>query len=375
MITHPFKNIRLPALGLGMMRLPVVNGNDAEPDQKKVNEMVSYAMAHGLTYFDTGPGYHGKQCERVTAAALAPYPRSSYYLAVKFLGYDISDVNRVEEVFSRQLKTFHTDYFDFYLMQNVCESNIAYYLDEKYRIHSYLKSEKDAGRITYLGFSAHGKIDVMEQFLEKYGADMDFCQIQLNWLDYEFQDAKEKLALLEKYHLPVFVMEPLRGGKLAHLSPDAEKTLAAFRKQSSAAWALQYLQSIPQVAVVLSGMSDMAQLKENIAVMSEFAPASDEEKRALYAIAREMTKGVPCTSCRYCVDHCPNELDIPLLINTYNEYKFTNGGFVAPHFLASLAENKRPSACEACGACEKACPQRIKISEVMADFCTLAGYR
>ncbi|HJJ48765.1 MAG TPA: aldo/keto reductase [Methanocorpusculum sp.] len=374
MITHTFKNIKLPALGLGMMRLPTVNGNDAKPDQEKINEMVAYAMMHGLNYFDTGPGYHAKQCERVTAEALKDYTRSSYFLAVKFLGYDISDVNRVEEVFSRQLKTFNTDYFDFYLMQNVCESNISYYLDEKYRIHAYLKSEKEAGRIKYLGFSAHGKIDVMEAFLEKYGADMDFCQIQLNWLDYEFQDACEKLALLKKYHLPVFVMEPLRGGKLASLSPDAEKTLAAFRTLSPAAWALKYLQSIPQVAVVLSGMSDMEQLKENIAAMEEYSPTTEEENRALYAISREMTKGVPCTSCRYCIDHCPNGLDIPCLINTYNEYKFTNGGFVAPHFLASLPENKRPSSCSACGACEKACPQRIEITKVMADFAKLAGY-
>lgn len=374
MITSTFQGSTLPSLGLGCMRFPVRNGNDAEPDQTKVNEMIEYAMTHGLNYFDTGPGYHGKQCEICVAEALKPYPRESYFLAVKFLGYDVSDVNRVEEVFAHQLQTFNTDYFDFYLMQNVCESNIEYYLDEKYRIHSYLKAEKETGRIRHLGFSAHGKIDVMKRFLEVYGDDIEFCQIQLNWLDYEFQDAKAKIELLNKYHIPIWVMEPLRGGKLVSLSESAKEKLAAFRKLSPAEWALVYLQSIPEVIITISGMSSLEQVQENIRTMSRYQPASVEEKAALYEIAREMTQGVPCTSCRYCIDHCPSGLDIPLLINTYNEYKFTSGGYVAPHFLSSLAENKRASACTGCQSCEKTCPQRIEISKVMQDFVRLSGY-
>jgi len=374
MLTRIFHDTTLPLLGLGCMRLPVINGNDAQPDQTKVNEMVDYAMSKGLNYFDTGPGYHGKQCEKVVAEALKKYPRASYFLAVKFLGYDVSDVNRVEEVFARQLKTFSTDYFDFYLMQNVCESNISYYLDEKYRIFAYLKSEKEAGRIHYLGFSAHGKIDVMKQFLKVYGDVLDFCQIQLNWVDYYFQEAKEKLKLLKQYNLPVFVMEPLHGGKLTQLSSEAVEKLAQYRKISPAAWALYYLQSFPEVTIVLSGMSNLHQLQENIDVMSELHPVTEDEAFTLYEIADEMTKGIPCTGCRYCIDSCKAGLDIPLLLNTYNEFQFAQGGYVAPHFLSSLPKNKRPSACLDCKKCETVCPQRLEISKILKDFAKESGY-
>ena len=254
--------------------------------------------------------------------------------------------------------------------------NIDAYLDEKYGIYEYMKEERDAGRIRHLGFSAHGSYDVMKRFLEAYGKDMEFCQIQLNYLDWSFQDAKAKVELLKEYNIPVWVMEPLRGGKLAKLDEADEAKLKALRPDEGIpAWAFRFLQSIPEVKVVLSGMSDMDQLEDNIATFAEDKPLSDQEMTTLLGIADEMVKKIvlPCTACRYCTTHCPQGLDIPYLLSLYNEHCFTGGGFIAPMVLQSIPEDKQPSACIGCRSCEAVCPQQIKISEAMADFVQRMG--
>lgn len=210
--------------------------------------MVDYAMEHGINYYDTAWGYHGGQSELVIGRALKRYPRESYYLATKFPGYDLSNMDKVEEIFEKQLKKCGVEYFDFYLFHNVCEMNIDAYLDDKYGIYRYLMKQKRAGRIRHLGFSAHGSYDVMKRFLEAYGEGMEFCQIQLNYLDWTFQDAKGKLELLAEHQLPVWVMEPLRGGKLAELSEEDAELLKNLRPDESVpAWAFRFLQSIPGV--------------------------------------------------------------------------------------------------------------------------------
>ena len=371
MVYKDFQDLKLSALGMGAMRLPVIDGDDGKIDEQAAFDMVDYAFSQGINYYDTAWGYHNGQSELVMGRALKRYPREKFYLATKFPGYDLANMDKVEEIFEKQMEKCQVEYFDFYLFHNVCEMNIDAYLDEKYGIFDYLMKQKKAGRIRHLGFSAHGNIDVMERFLKAYGKEMEFCQIQLNYMDWEFQDAKGKVELLKQYHLPVWVMEPLRGGRLVRLSTEDEAKLKALRPDETIpAWAFRFLQSIPQVTMVLSGMSNMEQLKENIKTFQEEKPLTEQEKKELLDVADQIVKkkGVPCTACHYCVSHCPQGLDIPRLLALYNEHQVTGGGFIAPMALSALPEDKRPGACIGCRSCEAVCPQQIHVSEVMADF-------
>ena len=370
MIYKEFQNLKLSALGMGAMRLPVLEGDDSQIDEAAAAQMVDLAMKSGVNYYDTAWGYHSGNSERVMGSILKNYPRDSFYLATKFPGYDLSNMDKAEEIFEKQLEKCGVEYFDFYLFHNVCEMNIDAYLDEKYGIFDYLMKQKKAGRIRHLGFSAHGAYDVMERFLDAYGKEMEFCQIQLNYLDWSFQDAKSKVELLKKWNLPVWVMEPLRGGKLASLQAENEAKLKALRPQEGIpAWAFRFLQTIPEVTMILSGMSNREQVEDNLHTFAEDKPLNQEEMDALLSIADSTVKNsVPCTACLYCVSHCPKGLDIPKLISLYNEHSFTGGGFIAPMVLRTLAEDKRPDSCIGCRSCEAVCPQQIKVSEIMADF-------
>lgn len=370
MIYKNFQGERLSALGLGCMRLPVLEGNDARIDETAAKEMVDFAMAQGINYYDTAWGYHEGNSELVIGRALASYPRETFFLATKFPGYDLSNMDKVEEIFEKQLEKCSVEYFDFYLFHNVCEMNIDAYLDEKYGIFPYLVEQKKRGRIRHLGFSAHGSVEVMKRFLEAYGSEMEFCQIQLNYLDWNFQDAKGKVELLKEWKLPVWVMEPLRGGRLAKLTEDEEAKLLALRPEEKIpAWAFRFLQTIPEVTVVLSGMSDFSQLTENLHTFETEEPLKEQETEALLKIADGLLGGtLPCTACHYCVSHCSQGLEIPKLIALYNEHCFTGGGFLAPMVLSAEPQEKQPGACVGCRSCEAVCPQGIKISEAMADF-------
>lgn len=371
MIYKQFQDIRLSALGLGAMRLPVLEGKDAQIDEPAAQEMVDYAMEHGINYYDTAWGYHSGNSELALGRALSRYPRESFYLATKFPGYDLNNMGRVEEIFEEQLKKCQVDYFDFYLFHNVCEMNIDAYLDPQYGIDAYLAAQKANGRIKHLGFSAHGSVPVMRRFLEAYGDHIEFCQLQINYLDWTFQDARAKVELLKEYNIPVWVMEPLRGGRLAKLGESHTRRLNALRPdEATPAWAFRFLQTIPEVTMILSGMSNMAQLQDNVHTFETEKPLTEGELSELMEIADEILgrKALPCTACRYCTDHCPQGLDIPGLIGLYNEHNFTEGGFIAPMALAACPEEKKPSACVGCRSCEAVCPQQIRISEVMKDF-------
>ena len=372
MIYRNFQDIKLSALGFGAMRLPVIDGDDSRIDEAAAEKMVDTAMKCGINYYDTAWGYHGENSETILGQALKKYPRDSFYLATKFPGYDPGNWGKVEEIFEKQLEKLQTDYFDFYLFHNVCEMNIDAYLDdEKYGIYSYLMEQKKNGRIRHLGFSCHGAMDVLKRFLDAYGNDMEFCQLQLNYLDWTFQNGKEKVEVLDQRNIPVWVMEPLRGGKLASLAPEFEQKLKALRPDEEIpAWAFRFLQSIPSVTMILSGMSNQEQLEKNLATFAEDKKLDEEEMKALLGIADQMLSAgtVPCTACHYCVSHCPQGLDIPELISLYNEHAFTGGGFIAPMALSTLPEEKKPQACLQCRSCEQVCPQQIKISEVLADF-------
>ncbi len=370
MIIHNFKDEKLSALGLGCMRLPV-RGEHGEIDRERAAEMVEYALEKGINYFDTAWVYHEGKSESVMGELLSRYPRDRYYLATKFPGFNIENMKKASEIFEEQLRRCRVDYFDFYLFHNLNEKNIDGYLDEEIGVLSYLLEQKRAGRIRYLGVSAHAKLETLRRFLDACGGEIDFCQIQLNWLDYHYQDAKAKVALLNEREIPVWVMEPVRGGALCKLAPKFEQRLRALApERSMAEWGFRYLQGVPGVTVTLSGMSNMEQLKENISIYESKQPLSEDEIKVLYEIGYEMTHGnnVPCTACRYCTEDCPQGLDIPQLIELYNAASYTKGGYIAPEETDALAPEKRPSACIGCRACEAVCPQEIKISEVMADF-------
>ena len=376
MIYKQFQDLNLSALGFGCMRLPTIDGDDAKPDEAQAARLITRAMEGGVNYFDTAWGYHAGNSETVMGRILKEYPRGSFCLADKFPGYDLSNMDKVDEIFDKQLEKCQVDYFDFYLFHNICEMNIDAYLDPKHHIYESLMARKKAGQIRCLGFSAHGNLDTMKRFLDAYGKDMEFCQIQLNWLDWDFQNAKAKVELLKEWNIPVWVMEPLRGGKLANLSDEYAAKLRELRPDEGVpAWAFRFVQSIPSVTVTLSGMSTMEQVEDNLKTFQQEKPLSEAEMKTLLAIADSMTAStsVPCTACRYCTTHCPQGLDIPVLLELYNEHTFTGGGFIAPMRVAQLPEDKRPSSCVGCRSCEAVCPQQIKISESLADFAAKLG--
>ncbi len=377
MVYKEFQGEQLSALGFGTMRLPQNSKDESDINVELTRKMVEYAFDAGVNYFDTAWGYHNGMSETVIGEILADLPREKIKLADKFPGYDLRNMPKVEEIFEEQLKKCRVEYFDFYLVHNVCELNIDHYLNPKYGIYPYLMEQKEKGRIRHLGFSCHGGVDVLRRFLEAYGEGMEFGQLQLNYLDWDFQNAKEKAEILAEHDIPIWVMEPLRGGSLAKLAPEAEAKLKAMRPDETIpGWAFRFLQSLSKVTVVLSGMSDLDQMKANIQTFQTQKPLRVEEMQALFDIARGMVneKTLPCTACRYCTSHCPMELPIPDLLAMYNEHIYTGGGFLAPMKMATYPRDKRPAACIGCRSCEAVCPQQIKISEALADFAELLSH-
>ena len=377
MIYNDFQGLKLSALGMGNMRLPVLDGNDNNIDVDAAKEMIAFCMNSGINYYDTAYGYHGGNSELVVGQLLKNYERSSFYLASKFPGYDLSNMPKVREIFEEQLEKCQVEYFDFYMFHNVCEMNIDEYLNPEFGIFDYLMEQKQNGRIRHLGFSTHGDIDCITRFLEAYGEHMEFGQLELNYFDYRFQNAKGKVQLLDEWNIPVWVMEPVRGGQLAALSPEAADKLKQARSDEDIpAWAFRFLQTIPSVTVTLSGMSDMEQLKANISTYAESKPLNEAEMQLILGIADEMISRttVPCTGCHYCVSKCPEGLDIPFLLKQYNEAMVAGAGeFIAPMALSSIAEDKQPECCIECRSCEKVCPQMIKISEELKKFVAKMG--
>ncbi len=378
MVYRDFQGKKISALGLGMMRLPVVGGNDSVIDEKATAEMVEYAIKNGINYFDTAFGYHAGNSEIVAGKVLSNYQRESYFLASKFPGYDVSNMPKVKEIFEEQLVKCRTDYFDFYMFHNVCEGTIDGYLDPKYGILEYLLEQKKNGRIKHLGFSCHGDVPCFKKFLDEYGKHMEFCQLQINYMDWHFQKGEEKCRMLEELKIPLWVMEPLRGGKLCSPAKETVDVLKSMRPDETVpAWAFRFLQTLPNMGVVLSGMSNMEQLKDNIETYKDEKPLSKKEFDTLICAIDEENKktGVPCTACHYCVSHCPQGLDIPKLLELYNENLSTKGRmtFLAPAAVGSMPDDKKPSACLGCRSCESVCPQQIEISAVLKNFCKDLG--
>jgi len=366
MIYKDFQELKLSALGMGTMRLPTLDNDPDKIDEEKTYDMVKYALENGVNYFDTAYMYHGGNSELVMGRVLNKFPRDSFYLADKFPGFYKEVFLDVKGTFEKQLEKCNVDYFDFYLFHNVTEKNVDDYMNEEYGLLNYCLEQKRNGRIKHLGFSAHGELPVLRKFLEKYGKYMEFCQLQINYLDWTFQEAKEKVDLMNEYNIPVWVMEPVRGGTLASLPEEHTNRLKELRpNESVVAWAFRFLQSIPSVTMILSGMSNEEQLKQNIETFKTDDVLNENEMQTILDIAQKMTKGIPCTECRYCTTRCPLGLDIPYILKCENERQFT--GRVA-WGLNSLDDEKKPSACLGCKACEAVCPQEIKIATLMKEI-------
>ncbi|MBQ7093423.1 MAG: aldo/keto reductase [Clostridia bacterium] len=365
MIYRDFQDKKLSLLGFGTMRLPLIDG---AIDQEQVEKMTDYAIEHGINYFDTAYPYHNGLSEVSIGKALRKYPRESFYLADKYPGHQIASSYDPKAIFEEQLEKCGVDYFDFYLLHNVCENCIDVYKDPKWGIVDYFIEQKKLGKIKHLGFSSHGKPALLEDFLNTYGEHMEFCQIQLNYLDWTLQNAKEKVEILNKHNIPIWVMEPVRGGKLASLNEADTAKLKAMRPDESIpAWGFRFLQGVKGVTMVLSGMSNFDQMVDNVKTFEGEKPLSEAEINTLFQIAEGLKNAVPCTACRYCTDGCPMGLDIPMLISVYNDIRFAPTTINAM-IIESLPEDKRPSACVACGACKHACPQGLDIPEIMKDF-------
>lgn len=366
MIYRQFGDKQLSLLGFGAMRLPLAE--DGSVDKAQVKEMVRHAMDNGVNYFDTAWPYHDGQSETVMGEVLSEYDRGSYYLATKYPGHQISETYDPAAIFEAQLKKCGVDYFDFYLLHNIYEKSMDVYLDPQWGIIDYFKEQKRLGRIKHLGFSTHAQMDCLKEFLDACGEDMEFCQIQLNYLDWTLQDAKAKYELLTEKGIPVWVMEPVRGGKLAKLDEANENKLKTLRPDESVpAWGFRFLQGLPNVKVVLSGMSDQAQMEDNVKTFTERKDLTGSEVDLLLEIAEDMKDSVPCTACRYCCKDCPMGLDIPMLISIYNEIRIIPT-VNAVMRIEALAKDKQPSACIGCGKCQRICPQNIDIPQVMKDF-------
>ena len=358
---------RLSALGLGMMRLPCTDEKMLVIDEAKTCEMIDFAIENGVNYFDNAWIYHGGNSERIAGKYLRRHKREDFKLATKFPGMLPEAIGNAPGIFETQMEKCACGFFDFYLLHNVNENNIEYYLDdEKYHIVSYFREQQKKGLIRHLGFSCHSSPETLARFLDRYGDIMEFGQLQLNYLDWHVQEACEKAALLDKYNIPVWIMEPLRGGRLANPPEEMKSCLKSVRPGTGyVELAFRFLQSLPNVKMVLSGMGNMEQLKENIRIFSKNRALTEKEFSQLLKIADGYTAqmGVPCTGCRYCVEKCPQKLDIPKLLTQYNEQKVSNGSWIARMVIGKLPENERPGACIGCRGCEKVCPQKIRISD------------
>ena len=382
MLYKPFADLKLSVLGMGNMRLPTA-GEGGPIDREKARAVIERAYAFGINYFDTAYRYHGGESESFVGEVLRQYPRDTWYLASKmpghmmnfkdgrlgFQGYLAGEkIESIAQIFEEQLEKCGVDYFDFYLLHNVCESSWDFYTNETLDVVGYLLEQKKRGRIRHLGLSSHGRADTIDRFLTKYEGCFEFVQIQLNYMDWTLQGAAEKYAVVTAHGLPVIVMEPCRGGRLAALPEAAERLLKAARPaDSTASWAFRFLTSLPNVQVVLSGMTTLEQLEENAALFSKDDPTTAPENELLQKVVGILADTVPCTACRYCCEDCPQGLEIPKLIAMYNELR-VDGMNLLRFNLGGMAPEALPAACIGCGACARACPQGIDIPGIMRDF-------
>ena len=355
--------IQTSLLGFGCMRFPLTA--DQKIDEAEAENMIDRAIAAGVNYIDTAYPYHNGDSEPFVGRVLEKYDRDSYYLATKLPIWKLDTLEDAKKVFEEQMERLHKDYVDFYLLhaldrakfEKVKALGIVPYLEE---MRAAAKAE---GKIRYLGFSFHDDYEVFEEILNYY--PWDFCQIQLNYMDTEIQAGMKGYHLAEEKGIPVIVMEPVKGGMLASLPTEIEEQLTKEREQASiASWALRFVGTLPNVKVILSGMSTMGQVEDNLSIFETFEPLSEKEQKLIENTADTLKSRVKngCTGCAYCMP-CPAGVDIPGNFRIWNDQAVYQNTEQTKKKWSGMDEKAKADHCIRCGKCEKVCPQKISIRE------------
>ena len=347
-------------LGFGCMRFPTFE--DGTIDREKTEKMIDAAYQAGVNYFDTAYAYHYGKSEEMIGKILSKYDRNTYYLATKMPMWLLKEESQVIAIFEEQLERLQTDHVDFYLLHSLNKEN----WEKAKQLHILEKCEefKKQGKIKYLGFSFHDSYEVFEGILSSY--HWDFCQIQYNYMDREEQAGDRGYALAEKLQVPMVIMEPVRGGRLASFSKEINDMFYAMNPLASvASYAMRWVASHPNVKVVLSGMSTMEQVQDNLNTFCNFKPLSEAEEKRIEDIVAVMRNRVQngCTGCQYCMP-CPAGVDIPACFRAWNEYHvYGSYEAVSYDWEQQIAEEAKPKNCIGCGKCESVCPQHLSIRE------------
>ncbi len=365
-VRRKFKDITLPLLGLGCMRLPMKN--EKEVDMVELDKMVEYSINHGVNYFDTAYMYVNYKSENAIGEILKKYPRESYFLADKSPTMFISRKEQIRNIFYDQLRKCSVDYFDFYLVHNINKNDYDSY--KKTNMHNELLELKKEGKIKYLGFSFHGTLDMLKEVTDE--GNWDFCQLQLNYLDWDIMEAKEQHKIAAQAKLPIIAMEPLRGGLLVNdladkISGELKKT---YPQTTPAELAFRWTASLDNVVTVLSGMSNLEQVKENVKTFENFELMTKDEKKFAQKTIESIVSAtkINCTGCNYCAPVCPKGIDISKLLSLYSKYKAIKDVVMFVETYRTISEQGNPETCTKCGLCSKHCPQNLNIPELLAEI-------
>ena len=360
---------KMRKLGFGLMRLPE---KDGEIDLEQVCRMADQYLAAGFTYFDTAYVYHGGKSETAAREAIVKrHPRDSFTLATKLPAWEIHEESDIERIFQEQLARAGVEYFDFYLLHSI-EDGSNYDTYVKYDCFAWGVKKKEEGKIRHFGFSFHGSPELLETILDAH-PEVEFVQIQYNYLDRTnpVVQSQRLYEILTSRGIPIIVMEPVRGGALAHLSESQEAKLRARQPEKSiASWALRFVGSQPGVMTILSGMSDQAQMEDNISTFTKFEPLAEDETALINEITDEILSvpQIGCTACRYCVDGCPMHISIPDVFRAVNTLRRDPKDWHSRSFYGELIQNNgKASECIACGQCEGVCPQHLPIISLMQE--------
>ena len=361
-------------LGFGCMRMPILKDDDQTSfNYEKIEALFDMFLENGFTYFDTAHTYHGYKAEEAVGKALvARHKRDSFQIATKMPMRDVNSYEDMEKKFDEQLASLQTDYIDFYLLHNL--GSVTYRKAEEIRGFEFGFKKKAEGKIKNFGFSFHDTPELLEEILTK-NPDVDFVQLQINYLDWENPNiqARRCYEVAVKHNKKVIVMEPIKGGTLANVPEEAEKMMKEYAPDMTpASWAIRYAASLENVFMVLSGMNEFEQLKDNMGYMKDFKPLNEEEISILEKVTDIINKdtAIACTNCRYCEKGCPMKIAIPDYFSLYNSFKRTKGNFSSQYvyYLNVVGTGRgKASECIGCGQCEQACPQHLNIIEYLKD--------